>query len=270
MSLIHSAILEMEKTANPTLPGLAPSLVTSRPSPKSTLLPAVGGFAAVLVLSAAGWWLWQTNRPTPVAPLTTETTLQTAVPVPALPAVDVPAEVTLPSEAELPAEVDVIASAVAATPAQAATQIRPVARPKPRMPAPIKSVVVPQPAADDMPLEKRFALFLQAMKANDLVGAGQHLKALQAQMPAGTLSRLRAEAWFALRNGQDVLARQAYQNILEQSSGDEEASVNLASIEARSDRREVARQILNDALRSNPDSDALRHAVSRFKTPVVN
>ena len=213
----------------------------------------------VLALSAAGWWLWQTFRPMPVAAMTME-----AAPIVPPPAQALPPPVASSSEPSL------LEPAAARAPVMVTVRAPSVAARKPRRPVSIKSAPVVQPTADEMPIEKRYALFLQAMKANDLVVAGEQLKALQVKMPAGILSRLRAEAWFALRSGQDATARQAYRDILEQSPGDEEASVNLASIEARADRREVARQVLNDALRRNPDSDVLHHAVGRFKTPTAN
>lgn len=258
MSLIHDAIREMEKDANPALPGLAPALSTGRSQGRSQVLPAVGGFAAVLALSAGGWWLWQAYRPLPapaVAPVVATQAVQAQeVPVSVLPPVVAP---------------DVILAPVVDAPMPPPAS-RPVARPKARPPVPVKAATVAPVIVEDMPVQKRFALFLQAMKSNDMVGAGEQLKGLQNTLPAGTLSRSRAEAWFALRSGQGTTARQAYRDILVQVPGDEEASVNLASIEARADRREVARQVLSDALLSNPDSEVLRHALSRFKATGAN
>ena len=119
-------------------------------------------------------------------------------------------------------------------------------------------------------LERQYALFLQTLNANDMPAASGHLQTLQAQMQPDSLLRLRAEAWFAVRSGDNALARLRYQAVLERVPGDEGASINLASIESRSDKRELARQILGDALRVNPDSDAIRDALFRFKGPAGN
>jgi Meckel syndrome type 1 protein len=121
------------------------------------------------------------------------------------------------------------------------------------------------PAAEPaISLERRLALFLSAMKANELDAAKVQLTVVQELLVPGALSRLRAEAWFALRTGDRDLARQTYHHILERAPGDEEASLNLASLEAQANRSDVVGQILADGLRGNPDSTALRDALVRF------
>ncbi|MNW11217.1 hypothetical protein D3C71_2086130 [compost metagenome] len=50
--------------------------------------------------------------------------------------------------------------------------------------------------------------------------------------------------------------------------GDEEAAINLASIQARQQKPEEARATLDAALRLRPDSAALRAALGQF-TPAA-
>jgi predicted Zn-dependent protease len=121
-----------------------------------------------------------------------------------------------------------------------------------------------------MPVEQRYALFLASMKAGDLAAAREQLAGLQSQIPPGTMTRLRAEAWFALQSGDEPTARRSYQDMLERLPGDEEAAINLASMEARAGQREKARQVLSDALAYNPGSETLLAALARFKAPARN
>ncbi len=116
-----------------------------------------------------------------------------------------------------------------------------------------------------MPVEQRFNAFLQAMRTGDLAGAGQHLAALRRELPPGSVSLLRAEGWHALAGGDASAAARIYQDILDRLPGDEEASINLASIEARRDRAESARRILADAVRLHPESESLKAALARFQ-----
>ena len=79
---------------------------------------------------------------------------------------------------------------------------------------------------------------------------------------------LRAQAWFDLRAGRDAAAADGYRGILERMPGDEEAAVNLASIQARQQKPEEARATLDAAARVHPDSNALRAALAQF-TPAA-
>ncbi len=142
------------------------------------------------------------------------------------------------------------------------------AHPSPVHPAAARVAVSPAapasaPAA--MPVEQRFNAFLQAMRTGDLAGAGQHLAALRRELPPGSVSLLRAEGWHALAGGDASAAARIYQDILDRLPGDEEASINLASIEARRDRAESARRILADAVRLHPESESLKAALARFQ-----
>ena len=110
----------------------------------------------------------------------------------------------------------------------------------------------------------------QMLDNNDLPGALEQLKVVQQQMPPGNVSRVRAEAWYALRTGDTAAAKRSYADILDRFPDDEEASINLASLEALEGRGDAARQLLANALRSHPDSETLRDALKRFKAPTGN
>lgn len=283
MSLIHDALREIDKGASPA-PGASDfrALAPAGPAP-SRWLPFAGGMVAVLAVAAAGGWVWKNTQPP--APLAVQAAVPAvAAPVPSVaPAASAPVAVAdaapLPVSVSAPAprvEKDVVgdSSTTPAPVARSAGASRAAGQgDRPRAARAAKPAVVPASVADVAPLvpvEKRYALFLASMKAGDLVGAREQLTALQSQIPPGTMSRLRAEAWFALQSGNEVDARRGYQDILERVPGDEEASINLASIEARAGHRESARQVLTDALANNPGSEALLATLARFKAPARN
>ncbi len=148
----------------------------------------------------------------------------------------------------------------------------PALRPRAAAPAPVParalaSVPAVRPVAPPVaiPVEQRFGLFLQAMRGNDLPTAEQHLAALRRDLPRSSVSLLRAEGWYALAQGDTDGAARHYQDILERLPGDEEASINLAGIESRRQRTEVARQILAEGVRAHPESESLKSALAGFR-----
>lgn len=183
-----------------------------------------------------------------------------AAPAPVRRAAPQPAPVAVSAPAPVAADV-LVADAAVDVPPRAAP--RASAR---QAAAPAQPVVRAAPPVAAMPVEQRFNLFLQAMRANDLAAAEQHLAALRRELPAGSLSLLRAEGWFALARGDADAAAATYQNILNRLPGDEEASINLASIEARRQRTEAARQVLAEAVRLHPESESLKAALARFRS----
>lgn len=128
--------------------------------------------------------------------------------------------------------------------------------------------VATAPAVDDAPVELRFARFVAAMKESRTADAERELAALKERLPAGSLGLLRAQAWFDLRAGRDAAAAGGYRAILERLPGDEEAAINLASIQSRQQKTEEARATLDAASRLQPDSAALRAALAQF-TPAA-
>lgn len=306
MSLIHDALREMDK--GPGTAASAADFRTLAPaSPaRSRWVPFAGGLVAVLAVAAAGGWVWHSTRTTaPLAAVVTPQT-QAAAPVATVASAPVPAEIaptstasaamtvaagtslnaapdrtsvsatsasptgpsTMPSSSASDASAPVAGST--ATPAaRAVAAPRAVSAPKP-VRAPKPAAVASAEVSPAMPVEQRYALFLASMKAGDLVAAREQLSGLQSQIPAGTMTRLRAEAWFALQSGDEATARRSYQDMLERLPGDEEAAINLASMEARAGQRERARQVLSDALAHNPGSETLLAALARFKAPARN
>jgi hypothetical protein len=295
MSLIYSAMREISPSIS-----AGPSS-NDRMSPKSNgrtqhLLLVFSGAALVLLSAAALWFLWQSQKgslltpreiaPSPIAkissipdnakvilsePMQNNANAQTTAPAVNL--------AKIFSEPLLPVTKKTVKTTesgnknvIPATSTSSASGSL-LGKGKKNI-AVIAEKSVPEneikPLTLEVSIEDRFSLLLQTTKKNDLVGALEHLKTVQSQLPPTNILRLRAEAWFALKNGDDSTARRAYTDILERTNFDEEASINLASIETRASRREAARQILAEALRNRPDSEALRAALNRFNAPAGN
>ena len=152
-------------------------------------------------------------------------------------------------------------SAAQKTPVRAAPRPAPVRRVRPAPPVDSAAAV---PAVDDTQVELRFARFVVAMQEARSGDAERELAALRERLPAGSLGLLRAQAWFDLRAGRDAAAEGGYRAILERMPGDEEAAINLASIQSRQQKSEEARATLDAAARLQPDSAALRAALAQF------
>lgn len=122
--------------------------------------------------------------------------------------------------------------------------------------------------ADDSPVKAVYARFVVAMRAGDMTAAQRALDGLKTRLPASSIGLLRAQAWFDLRTGNDAAAAELYRTILDRVPGDEEAAVNLASIQSRQQKYEEARTTLNAAAQLNPESVALQTALAQY-TPNV-
>lgn len=248
--------------AAPMAPLETPAPGPALAAPAATVVPAVEtGAATATTATPAAATASNVVKPAPVpapvavalpppreraavpAPVRVADAATVPDPLPARPAAE-------PPRSARPAHVPAQAAPVQASPVRAATAARPV-------PAPLA------PAA--MPVEQRFNAFLQAMRTGDMPGAGQHLAALRRDLPPGSVSLLRAEGWYALAGGDADAAARIYQDLLDRLPGDEEASINLASIEARRQRGEAARKILADAVRVHPESESLKSALARFQ-----
>lgn len=298
MSLIHSALKQMD--AQPTL-AISPRAAASEQklSLAKNIALAFAGLTATLAIAAVIWFVLERSK-TPVTPKLADApqpvavqksdakqaavalaentnTAQTAASASA-------SEASPPASGKLDARV-LSTSANLPMPAdqgkvavQTSASFQPAAPfTKPSVPmnstVPVskaKPVVAAESVAPELSVDKRLALFLQADSSNDMPGALEQLKAVQQQTQPGNVSRVRAEAWYALRTGDTVGAKRSYADILDRLPDDEEASINLASLEARDGRGEAARQLLSTALRSHPDSEALRDALKRFKASAGN
>ena len=279
-----------------------PSRSRSRAPVLALVLALAGGGAGYAAWRSlqGGPQLTLIDRPAAVlvpAPLMANAAAATlpAAAVASSPVVDVarPSDAVVPAVAAAPAAAAAVSAPVA--PAALAAPVRladaatvpstdPVARPpalRPRAAPPVPLASQPtrsqtqaqaaapvlRPVAPPVaiPVEQRFGLFLQAMRGNDLPTAEQHLVALRRDLPRSSVSLLRAEGWYALAQGDTDGAARHYQDILERLPGDEEASINLAGIESRRQRTEVARQILADGVRAHPESESLKSALAGFR-----
>lgn len=119
-------------------------------------------------------------------------------------------------------------------------------------------------AASLPPVETTYALLNQALANNDLKVAREQLTLLEQILPAESLTLLRARAWFQMRTQDVASARATYQFILDRLPGDENAGLNLATIEAAAGHVETARQLLSKVLQENPDSLPARQALVRL------
>ena len=130
------------------------------------------------------------------------------------------------------------------------------------VPAKLASSLAPSASPDD--LSERFEGMNQALDSKDEPTARRHLQAIQAQLPATSVARLRAEAWYAYQSGDLSAAQRTYRRLLDRLPGDEQAALTLASIEKKNARPDQARDILSKTLRVNPGSAPLRSALDQL------
>lgn len=126
---------------------------------------------------------------------------------------------------------------------------------------PVVAPVGPEPAENMAVLFERFN---RALAAHDRAQAQRHLQTIRASLPASSLARWRAEAWFAYQSGELEQARDTYLDLLGKLPGDENATLNLVTIEQQLQQPERARAVLEASLRHNQDSVALRAAMARL------
>jgi hypothetical protein len=304
MSLIHDALKSMDAPQESRPAAVRAPAAAARRRP--AWLDALLAFAVVLGAGVLGWWLWQSQTTSPastarVAAAPTAPADPSAQPVVVPPpATDIaapaqleaaplaePAAPPLAGTATVPsATAELLPSRKVEPPSNAthsealvATVARAGVQPSPAPTAPrtaparrarqAKAEAAPAaPVVDDTPVELRFARFVAAMKDARTADAERELAALRERLPAGSLGLLRAQAWFDLRAGRDATAADGYRAILDRMPGDEEAAVNLASIQARQQKPEEARATLDAAARVHPDSNVLRAALAQF-TPAA-
>lgn len=137
--------------------------------------------------------------------------------------------------------------------------------------APIASVEVTAKAAGAVQATRSnddvrmlFEALNQALENHDTSLAQSKLSGIQSRLPASSVARLRAEAWFAHQTGDVDNAGRIYRQLLEKIPGDEMTSINLAAIERKRQRPELAKEVLAKALRQNPGSKSLRSAVEQL------
>ncbi|MDD5333137.1 MAG: tetratricopeptide repeat protein [Rhodoferax sp.] len=251
MSLIHNAIKELDRDHNPreTFQPLVPRNSHSyRP-----LGIGVASAMAVVLLGVGAWAGWTTYGAQD-RPATTRLAMPAAVvPPPPLPpvakitAIEPAAAVpSAPRTTKVVAEVKNTATAV---------------RPRLAMKAASSTSRPSAATAPEAASENQLARFMQAMEAQRLEEAQTHLAALRRQLPEGSVTLLRLDAWLALRTNQLDVARRNYHEIIERLPGDEEASVNLAGILLKAGQPEAARRVLDEAQKVSPDAIAVQAAL---------
>lgn len=304
MSLIHDALKSMDSPREST-PTVAPVLASAQ-SRRPAWLDALLAFVIVLGAGILGWFIWQhQTRPAPdshpVALAPRNANIEPLVsPAPVVQAALAPSTATVQADTSLQAQVSPLTpplgvantgSVQAPAPLAPARQMPTVISPAPtqerlaparevqrtavarpgrnsRPTSPVVSEPVSKPVVDETPIELRFAHFVAAMKEGRTNDAESELVALKARLPAGSLGLLRAQAWFDLKAGRQAASADGYRAILDRMPGDEEAAINLASIQAGQQKTEEARATLDAAARLQPDSTALRAALAQF-TPAA-
>ena len=108
--------------------------------------------------------------------------------------------------------------------------------------------------ADERAVQRRVAIFTEAMQREDFASASKDLDTLAAQLPPHSLTLLRLRAWHALATANEARARDLYEQILGRVGDDENAAINLAVLDARDGHIERARERLKRLLARNPAS----------------
>lgn len=102
------------------------------------------------------------------------------------------------------------------------------------------------------------AAFSSAMNAGDHATARTALADLEASLPPRSITALRMRAWYAVDSGDDVVARDAYAQLLQRLPDDVNAGVNLALLDMRAGRREAALGRINALYTQHPDVELVR------------
>jgi predicted Zn-dependent protease len=110
----------------------------------------------------------------------------------------------------------------------------------------------------------RFNAIAKAIEAGDAVEAKLQLSLLEDELPAGSLTLMRAQAWVQSVGIDRHAARAAYTAILSRLPDDENALLNLANLEMKDGNLDAAGTLLAHALRTSPDSVAARDAQQRL------
>ncbi|MEW5889535.1 MAG: tetratricopeptide repeat protein [Pseudomonadota bacterium] len=278
MSMIHDAIKELERSDSPSQESSQLAAAKSKHPARAAWLSGAMSFGVVVITGTAGWWFWsgshRASLPSPASPPAISVAPGTAPPATAVPPAHA-GPASLQQAAPLPPPVAASASSAVAdsSPAvakDAAPRRQSAVAKTPTRPQRSTAVPAAKKPAEEMPIEQRYASFMQALRIGDKTAAESHLASLRRALPADSLSLQRMEAWYLLQDGQANAAAEKYRAILERVPGDEEASINLASILVQTGQREAARQVLDEARRMHPDSEDLRNALAGFskgKTP---
>jgi hypothetical protein len=110
----------------------------------------------------------------------------------------------------------------------------------------------------------RYAAIGRALETGDRAAAQNALNSLEQELPASSLTLLRARAWVAGSGTDIAAARNAYSAILARLPEDENALLNMAALEAKDGKMDIARTLIGQALSANPESAAAKAAHQRL------
>lgn len=112
----------------------------------------------------------------------------------------------------------------------------------------------------------RFSAIARAIESGDEAEMKAQLSSLERELPATSLTLLRAQAWVlsSSANADGAAALAAYTAILARLPDDENALLNLAALELKAGKIDAARALVSSALSANPDSPAARAAQKRI------
>jgi|GEM_PF-4489839 Thioredoxin domain-containing protein len=104
----------------------------------------------------------------------------------------------------------------------------------------------------------------EAIYNNNFAEAESQIKIMTQLLPDQSLTLLRMRAWYAVSSGDDSEARKLYRQMLDRTTNDENAGINLAILEARAGRVDEAKKILNNLANHHPDSEQLNAVRQAF------
>lgn len=190
----------------------------------------------------------RTPTPAPAAVPRTDPATTAAPPVVALPDTSAPA-MPVAATALVAAPAPVAATASVAQAAPASMPMRPAGQ-----------LQVSQRQADSDAVAPLQAQLQQAIAEGRLEHAQALLDSLAGQLPADSLTLLRAQAWLAHARGDQAMALQAYRRIVERVPDDAHAGANLALLLAAAGQTEQAHATLARLSVQQADNPLLRRA----------
>lgn len=104
----------------------------------------------------------------------------------------------------------------------------------------------------------------RALASKDKEATALHLHALSTQLPASSLTLIRAQAWAAHSLGDYDTAESRYRDILQRMPNDEQSGVNLALLEAARGDREAAQARLRRLVSHNGSSPLIAKAMDQL------
>ncbi len=283
--LVAAPIALAAPIASATTPAAAPMLVTNAapaPAPKAVSVnaPVVPVFAPPPAIAKAPAVAAVATSVPPItraqdAPPRPRTAILSTTTLPPPPAVEPAATPNASIESKL-ANAALVAPTTAAptpeapklpqlTPKQLAAKAAATAAETKRKEAEAQQTANARAAASKN-ASARFAAIGRALESGNRTAAQNELNSLEQELPASSLTLLRARAWVVGTGSDMTAARGAYAAILARLPDDENALLNMAALEAKDGKMDAARTLLAQALSANPESVAAKAAQQRIAT----